>query len=137
MSAPAPGTAGPDLGQILEHEVHPKLTAEQVFTHPAHAWHMQSAYKWQGACPRHESKSGSSFSVDPESLLWNCAGCGVGGGPIQYLRFIRNHALTDLSPTGPDFVEAVKELCELAGVTFPEQELTDEEKERCRAAEAR
>ena len=37
----------------------------------------------KGLCPLHEEKT-PSFSVNIESGSFNCFGCGVGGGPIQF-----------------------------------------------------
>ena len=40
-------------------------------------------------------------------------------------------------PSGPEYVDVVRELCTRAGVDFPERELTEEEKEEARKREAR
>src|SRR5262249_47347955 len=37
-----------------------------------------------GLCPFHEDKT-ASLSVTPEKNLWHCLGCGVGGGPIDWV----------------------------------------------------
>lgn len=123
------------LGDFLDHEVVPQLSVEAVFTDPVHAWREKGARAWKGSCPWHASKTGSSFTVDPKSLRWWCAGGCGGGGPIQYLWRKRGGAGT--TPTGKDFVDLVRELAALAGVPFPERELTEEEREKARAWSAR
>src|SRR5262249_2995307 len=63
-------STGVSLGDFLEHEVYPHLTPEAIYTDLAHQWKHQSTRKWQGGCPWHQSKSGTSFVVSPDSLLW-------------------------------------------------------------------
>lgn len=123
-----------DLGDFLDHEVVPLLSVEDVFTDPVHAWREKGKKNWKGSCPWHESRSGSSFTVDPVTLRWWCAGGCGGGGPIQYLWRKRGGTGT---PQGADFVDMVRKLAGKAGVTFPERVLTEEERERVRRREAR
>jgi len=123
------------LGDFLAHEVYPRLTPEAIYTDPAHHWKHLSPRKWQGGCPWHDSKSGTSFVVTLDSLLWWCQGCGIGGGPLQYLW--RLHGGIGTTPRGADFVALVRELATRAGVTFPERTLTPEEQEHARQWETR
>lgn len=131
----SPASAGPSLGEFLEHEVYPRLTPEAIYTDPAHQWKHQSARKWQGGCPWHDSESGTSFVVTLDSLLWWCQGCGIGGTPLQYLW--KQHGGAGITPRGADFVAMVRELAMLAGVAFPERTLTPEEQARVRQWETR
>lgn len=131
----SPAGAGPSFGEFLEHEVYPRLTPGDIYTDPAHQWKHQSAWKWQGSCPWHDSKSGTSFVVTLDSLLWWCQGCGIGGTPLQYRWKRRGGA--GITPHGADFVAMVRELAMLAGVAFPERTLTPEEQSRARQWETR
>lgn len=120
-AAPRPQT--PNLVDFYRHEILPRLTADQVYTHPAHNWR-RSADKWRGACPWHTSESGSSFNVTLSNLLFFCPGCDVGGDPIQYLYRLRGgHG----APRGQDFIDILRELAGQAGVSLPEKKLTPEE----------
>jgi DNA primase len=121
------GKARLSLGDFLDREVTPALTAAAVFTDPAHQWVEQNAGKWKGGCPWHESRSGSSFYLDPKTLLWRCSGCDGGGGPLQYLYSRKVGRIA--SPKGQAFIEAVRDLAALAGVPFPEAE-PDEESQK-------
>ena len=125
---------GGALGDFLDHEVFPRLTVEDIFTSPAHTpWHKRGT-KWQGGCPFHESKTGTSFSVDETSLRWHCAGCQDGGGPLQYLHRLKGKSGT---PQGEDFVDIVRELADLVGLSLPKKEYTPEERETARLRETK
>lgn len=75
----------------------------------------------KGLCPFHREKT-PSFNVHPDRGIFKCFGCGVGGGPIQFLMKIENI----------DFIDAVKILASRAGIpieTTPAEIKTISEKE--------
>lgn len=61
----------------------------------------------KGLCPFHSEKT-PSFIVTPEKGIFKCFGCGVGGGPIQFLMKIENLG----------FIDAVKILAQNAGIAI-------------------
>lgn len=124
----------PSLGDFFDSEVVPRLNAEQVFDHPAHKWQTKSATRWRGGCPNHDSQSGSSFTVNPQEMTWFCAGCHIGGGPTQYIHWVRGG---DGRPSGEDFAEIVRELAGKAGVDVPAVTMTPEQQAEHRRIEAR
>lgn len=115
---PRPAADGLNLFDFLAADVYPRLEVEHVYTHTSHNWRTKGE-QWRGGCPWHESKSGSSFTVTPSSMKWYCHGCCVGGDPIQYLYRVRGNAGT---ARGKDWLALAREVCEMAGVPFPEQE---------------
>lgn len=123
-----------DLSSFLE-EVTQRLLPEQVFEGNGfdHDW-KKSGDKWRGKCPWHESKSGTAFYLNSSKLAWRCPSCGVGGGPVQYLHQIRGgHG----SPIGQGFVSIAKELSEVAGLQFPDRQMTAQEKLQAQRVENR
>ncbi len=64
---------------------------------------------FKGLCPFHKEKT-PSFNVSPERGYFHCFGCGEKGGAIDYL--IKLEGLT--------FPEAVRALCERAGIPIVE-----------------
>lgn len=72
-----------------------------------------------GLCPFHNEKTGS-FSVNKNMQIYKCFGCGKAGNVFTFMMEYDN--LT--------FVEAVKELAGRAGIPLPENEMTEEEKQR-------
>jgi DNA primase len=44
----------------------------------------RSGKDWIGKCPFHEDDT-ASLSVTPAKNLWHCFGCGVGGGPVDWV----------------------------------------------------
>ena len=134
IEAKGPASAR-SLGDFLDHEVVPRLSVEMVYTDPAHKWASRTEKAWKGGCPFHESRSGSSFVVTPSTLKWWCEGCQEGGWPVQYLWKLKGGA--GRTPHGRDFVDLVRDLADRAGVPFPEREMTEEEKDKARAREAR
>lgn len=115
-------------------EAYSRLTVEQIYTDPSHQF-KQSGEKYRGGCPYHESKSGTSFNVTAGNLLFNCPGCQFGGDPIIYLHSLKVGRWE--KPSGKDFIEAAKQLTEIAGMTFPDLERSPEEIEKVRQWESR
>jgi len=62
-----------------------------------------------GLCPFHSEKT-PSFNVNDDEGFYHCFGCGVSGDAISYLR----------ETDGLDFIEAVRELAGIAGLSMPE-----------------
>ncbi len=62
-----------------------------------------------GLCPFHNEKT-PSFTVYPETQSYYCFGCGSGGDVITFIKNINNL----------DYVEAVKQLADMAGMAPPE-----------------
>ncbi len=62
-----------------------------------------------GLCPFHSEKT-PSFNVNDDEGFYHCFGCGVSGDAITYLRETR----------GLNFVDAVRELASIAGISMPE-----------------
>lgn len=67
-----------------------------------------------GLCPFHNEKT-PSFTVYPENGSFYCFGCGVGGDVITFVRRIENL----------DYMEAVKQLADRAGMALPEDGYDD------------
>lgn len=63
-----------------------------------------------GLCPFHNEKT-PSFTVYPESESFYCFGCGAGGEAISFIRRAENL----------DYTEAVKFLCDRAGMNMPSE----------------
>ena len=72
-----------------------------------------------GLCPFHNEKS-PSFSVSGHKQIYYCFGCGAGGNVISFIMNYENYT----------FPEAVKFLAERAGVTLPEMEFTQENRDK-------
>lgn len=67
-----------------------------------------------GLCPFHNEKT-PSFTLYPESGSFYCFGCGAGGEVVSFIRRAENL----------DFTEAVRFLCDRAGMTMPSDGFDD------------
>ena len=76
-----------------------------------------------GLCPFHKEKT-PSFHVNEERGFYHCFGCSASGDAIKFVQRIE----------GLEFSEAVRELCERAGIEIVE---TSSEPERKQQAEVR
>ncbi len=102
------------LVEILENEILPRLDAEEFY---GSYLKLKSAGKnLKALCPFHAEKT-PSFSVTPAEKTFHCFGCGVGGGPVQFLHQIKGGSG---SPIGKDFAEIVRELADRVGVRMPD-----------------
>jgi len=74
-----------------------------------------------GLCPFHAERT-PSFHIDIQKGLFYCFGCGAGGSAVTFLQKIENL----------DFMEAVRELADRAGMRMPELNAAEEQMERLR-----
>ena len=72
-----------------------------------------------GLCPFHSEKS-ASFSVSPSKQIYYCFGCGAGGNVISFIMQYENYT----------FPEAVQYLAQRAGMELPEQDYSQEERQK-------
>jgi DNA primase/phage/plasmid-associated DNA primase len=122
------------LLNFWEQEVLPRLTADLIYDHSSHAF-QRSAQKWRGGSPFRKSKSGTSFTVWPDTLRFYDAGCEFAGDPIAYIHSIKVNRWEH--PKGIDWVEALREAALRVGVELPEREHTPREIEVAAKWEAR
>ncbi len=105
-------------------ELHDKVDIEQVIS--SHINLKRRGKNLVGLCPFHNEKT-PSFTVYPESRSFYCFGCGAGGDVISFVRRMDNL----------DYVEAVKAVAQMAGVSMPEDGYDDTlSKQRMRLLEA-
>ena len=64
--------------------------------------------EWKACCPFHQEKT-PSFTINDDKGFYHCFGCGAHGDAIRYLT----------EAQGLPFMDAVKELAQAAGMTFP------------------
>ena len=67
-----------------------------------------------GLCPFHNEKT-PSFTVYPETQSYYCFGCGAGGEAVNFIRGVEHL----------DFTEAVRFLCDRAGMSMPTEGYDD------------
>lgn len=122
------------IQDFLERDVFPQLEVERVFSHSKHEWTRTNDRELIGACPQHESQSGTCFKVQRKNLVWYCHSCKVGGGPIQYLAMLAGRGV---HVRGDEYVRFARELAELAHVPFPEVADSEEDRRHAEFQEAR
>ena len=54
----------------------------------------KSGKNWIGCCPFHEDKN-PSFSLNPESELWYCHACGIGGDILTFVEKAEGRIVPD------------------------------------------
>ncbi len=79
----------------------------------------QRGSNYFGLCPFHKEKS-PSFSVSPDKQLYYCFGCGASGNVISFIMQKENY----------DFVETVKFLAQRINYTLPQEQYSNEAKEK-------
>lgn len=99
------------LNALLE-EATNRLRVEEIYHWSGHQF-QDWGETWRGYCPRHQSQSGSAFTLNPHSKQWYCFGCEVGGGAVQYRHFLQGGNGT---PRGKVFHSLVQELATEAGL---------------------
>lgn len=69
----------------------------------------KSGRSYMACCPFHHEKT-PSFHIDRDKQLFHCFGCGASGNFVQLVMRLE----------GLDFMDALKQLAERAGITIPE-----------------
>lgn len=88
-------------------ELHSRIDIEQLISSYVNL--KRRGKNLVGLCPFHNEKT-PSFTVYPESQSFYCFGCGAGGEAISFVRRLENL----------DYTEAVRFLCERAGMSMPQ-----------------
>lgn len=124
-----------DLGDLLVLEVYPSLFERLDAAFPEFGWKRKGgaweATQWPASFPfsvGHENPD--RLMVYPDRPWWVKV---HGHGGVRFLDYVNGGT----KPVGPDFPEAVRKLADLAGVPFPERELSEEEREKARKREGR
>ena len=82
------GVAGnSQLSQIIE-KATSRLSLAEIYHWQGHQF-QEMGETWRGYCPRHQSQSGTAFSVNRRTGEWYCFGCEIGGGALQYRHFLQ------------------------------------------------
>lgn len=105
-------TANRQPSQILEEDILPRLDAAEFYGEFVKLKKVGKTMK--GLCPFHSEKT-PSFTIDSTEKLFKCFGCGVGGGPVQFLHQIGGGSG---SPSGKDFINVVRQLGDRVGVSW-------------------
>jgi len=88
------------------------LSVEQIYHWSGHQF-QETGETWRGYCPRHQSQSGTAFTLNPHTKEWYCFGCEVGGAAVQYRHFLQGG---NGMPRGKVFRSLVEELATEAGL---------------------
>jgi hypothetical protein len=66
---------------------------------------------WRGVCPFHNGDNPTALSVSPDAGLWHCHVCNRGGDAITWM----------IARWNMTFPDAVRMLCQFAGIEIPKQ----------------
>ncbi|QDZ39312.1 hypothetical protein FRE64_04835 [Euhalothece natronophila Z-M001] len=80
-------TGNSQLSQIID-KATSRLSLEEIYHWSGHQF-QEIGETWRGYCPRHQSQSGTAFTVNRHTGEWYCFGCEVGGGALQYRHFLQ------------------------------------------------
>ncbi len=89
-----------------------RLSVEQIYHWSGHQF-QERGETWRGYCPRHQSQSGTAFTLNPQTKEWYCFGCEVGGAAVQYRHFLQGG---NGMPRGKVFSSLVEALATEAGL---------------------
>lgn len=102
-------------------ELRARVTLSSVVA-PKVTWDMRKTNRakgdWWAPCPFHQEKT-ASFHVDDRKGFYYCFGCQAKGDAITFLR----------EAEGLDFMEAVRQLAEMAGLALPAPDPQGRQKE--------
>ena len=115
-----------DLGDFLDHEVYPALFDRLDRAFPEYGFYRRGKH-WQATADASRALPGSP-RPDRVCCYENRPWCLVihGRNPVRLLDLVNGGT----KPTGADFPDAVRKLADLAGVPFPERQVSREEAER-------
>jgi putative DNA primase/helicase len=111
-----------------------RLSAEEIYNLYTHNFVGDSSGKLRGEPPFRESKSGTSFTVFGDQGFFD-AGDGFSGTPADYIHSMKLGRWERAK--GRDFVEAVRSLCDRAGIDFPDRTLAPDQIEKAERWERR
>lgn len=100
------------IGERFIQELQERVDIEEVIS--SHITLRRRGKTLVGLCPFHNEKT-PSFTVYPDTNSFYCFGCGAGGDVISFIRRIDNL----------DYVEAVKAVAQMAGMSMPEDGYDD------------
>jgi len=118
------------LVELLEQEILPRLDAEEFYG--SYLKLKVSGKNLKALCPFHDEKT-PSFSITPQEKTFHCFGCGVCGGPVQFLHQIKGGSG---SPTGKDFYFVVMELADRVGVKIGDRKFKQNPESRIQNPES-
>jgi len=126
---------GEDLDAYLARTVYPALFERLDSAFPEYGWERRSGHwtatRWPAGFPYPvDNENPDRLMVYPDRPYWVKV---HGHEGVRFLDLVNNGQ----KPKGPDFLAAVRKLCDLAGVRFPERSLTPEQAETARKNEAR